>query len=208
MGTRWTGIVVLLALLLCASLALAAEHPATHGTPALNWVDFSNPHAPSLLAMLFNFIVVAGLLFWIGRKYVAKAVKDRKVALETAIAEAEAQKKQAEEAMAVARERADALDLEMARIRRDVLNAGRAESERIEAEAQQKADRMTGETELLIKQEMARLAQRIRAELVDDVIALAKQKLDTRLTPADQERMTAEFLAAVSSNAARPPVEE
>ncbi|MBN2529111.1 MAG: hypothetical protein JXR76_22165 [Deltaproteobacteria bacterium] len=181
----------------------ASEHGASaageHDAQALNWMDLSNTETPPLVPMFFNFIVVAGLVYLLMRKSLSAKIRGRKEDLEKALAAANALKKEAEEALAIARDRNDALDVEMAKIRSEVIAAAKAQAAHIEKEATARAERMRRDAETVISQEVATLAAQIRRDVVEEIVAMAEKKIVEKLSGADHDRLAKEYVSSVMS---------
>jgi F-type H+-transporting ATPase subunit b len=172
---------------------------AGHGSGALNWMNLSHEETPPLIPMFLNFIVVAFLVYFLLRKGLGAKIRNRKTELETALAEANALKQEAEEAMAVVRARSEAMDTELEKIRREILDAAKAQAQQIEKDAQIRADRMRVESEALVAQEISMMATQIRNEVVEEIVALAEKQIVEKLTAADQEKLAKEYVTSVMS---------
>ncbi|MBN2715001.1 MAG: ATP synthase F0 subunit B [Deltaproteobacteria bacterium] len=170
-----------------------------HDAHALNWIDLSNEETPPLVPMFFNFIIVAFAVYFLLRKGLGAKIRNRRKDLEEALAEANALKKEAEAAMAQARERSERLDDEMARIRAEILEAAKAQAARIESEAAARAERMQGESAALIAQEVAMMAAAIRREAVNEIIAIAEKRIAEKLNSTDHEKLAKEYVNSVMS---------
>lgn len=174
---------------------------AAHGTPAINWFE-RDPQTPALAATILNFVLLVVLLFVAVRKPFGRHFKQRKAALESAIAEARTLMEQAERLLAEARAKTDALDLEMARLRHEILEAGKAEGARIDGEAEEHAERLRSDTQVMLEQEIARMTQAIREEVVDHVIRRAAEVVEKAMTGSEQERLAREYMTTMGSEQA------
>ncbi|MDD5305877.1 MAG: ATP synthase F0 subunit B [Deltaproteobacteria bacterium] len=188
-----------LGLILYSPLAAASS-----GSSAINWVDFKNSEVPALLAVIVNFALLVILLVVFVRKPLVKALRDRRDKIEAAIREAERMMVEARATMAEAVARMDAMDMEMARIRSETLGAGKAESERIIAEAKLRSERMRADTSTAIEQEIARMAEALRAEIVEKVMIQAEAMVKEKAGPPDHERLAREYLASVDGKGETP----
>ncbi|MBN2340905.1 MAG: hypothetical protein JXX29_14800 [Deltaproteobacteria bacterium] len=180
----------------------AAEHGEVvhgegHDAHAINWVDMSDEHNPPLVPMFFNFLVVVFAVYFILRKGLGAKIRNRKAELEDALKKANALKEEAEEAMAVARERSEALDVEMAKIRTDILDAAKAQAAQIEKDATERAERLKSESAALIAQEVAMLSASIRKEVVEEIVAMAEKRIVEKISAADHEKIAREYLDSV-----------
>jgi len=180
------------------------EEAGGHGAGALNWFDMSDPETPPLGIMFVNFALLLMLVYMIIRKPIGNRVRTRRQGLEQALAEATRAKAEAEAALAEARARMEALDLEMAKVRRDLLEAGKAESARIVEEAERRAARTKDDTAALVEQEIARMTAAVRAEVVERVVEVAREALTRKIQAGDHERLASEYLESLNKSVASP----
>ena len=182
----------------------SSAHGGEHHSKELNFFDWSggaDGNTPPLLYMAINFIIVGFLVFLIMRKGIGSQIRTRQKNLVDALEEANMLKAEAEKALAAAKEKSDSMDLEMARIRQDILNGAKSEAQRITEESQRRAERMQADTSALITQEVARMSQAIRTEVVEDIIATAEKKLTEKIKKADQDKLAANYLESIKSSA-------
>ncbi|HUT78597.1 MAG TPA: hypothetical protein VM285_12965 [Polyangia bacterium] len=194
---RGIALVALSAAMILPSLAAAGDAGATHGQLPINWFDFSNPVTPPFIATIINFLLLVVVVFLIMRKPIGNMVRTRRDNLVAALEEARQAQEEAERELAAARTKTETLDLEMARLRHEILEAGRSEARRIAAEADQRAERMRADTEAVIGQEVARMADAIRAEAVAAVVARAESTLRETVARADHDRLAREYVASM-----------
>ncbi|MFO8073710.1 MAG: ATP synthase F0 subunit B [Polyangia bacterium] len=175
------------------------SHAAVHELDAgdINWFDFTDPETPPLAAMIFNFALLIVTVYLIMRKPIGRRIKSRRQELLDALEEARRAAEVAERAMEQVRERSDRLDLEMARIRKDLSEAGKREAELIEQEAERRAERVRSDTDALVEQELSRMVSSIRAEIGEAVAATAERVLRERIGSADRERLAREYMESM-----------
>jgi F0F1-type ATP synthase membrane subunit b/b' len=169
----------------------------------INWFDFSNPDTPPFIATIVNFLLLVAAVWLIMRKPIGNMVRTRRDNLATALEEARKAQAEAEAELAAARARSEALDLEMARLRHEILEAGKAEAGHIAAGTSERAERMRIDTETMIAQEVARMAEAIRAEAVAAIIARAEGTVREKIERADHERLAREYVASMDGIAPR-----
>ncbi|MCP4603983.1 MAG: ATP synthase F0 subunit B [Proteobacteria bacterium] len=179
-----------------------ASEEAGHHAEHLNWFDFTDEHSTPVVALLFNFICLLLIVYFILRKPLSQKFKDRKETLEKAINEANQMKARAEKALSQARSKMQAIDVEMARIRQEILDAGKAESARILEDAEAQAERMRSDAKAAVEQEIARLAQGIREQFADEVVAMAEQLVHKQIESVDHERLARDYLEGIGSSSA------
>jgi F-type H+-transporting ATPase subunit b len=213
MRLRWMFGLVLACTLYGASPASAA--PAEGGDKAaenagvhegINWFGFSAGETrPALAFMFVNFVVVGVIVFVILKGPVRRMVTTRHDALVKALDEANAMKAEAQKALEEARAKMEMLEVEMARIREDLLSSGKAEAARIGAEASTRAVRMHEDASAAVQQEIAQMSQEIREEMVHAVIAAAERAVTEKINAADQTRLAAEYVDSIRGMEPRAP---
>ena len=172
-----------------------------HGAHSINWWDMSDGadgETPPLGFMFINFALLLVLVFMIMRKPIRNRVKVRRDSLEKALAEAKEMTGKAEAALSEARSRMEALDIEMARIRKEILEAGKAESARISRDAEERSKRMQEDTAALVDQEVVRMSAAIREEVVEGILTSAKRSLAEKIGGADHARLSREYLESIN----------
>lgn len=180
----------------------AESHTPGH---SLNWFDFTNDGAPPIVALVFNFACLIVILYFILRNGLSARFKNRKEDLEGALAEAAKMKEEAEKAIAEARGKIDAIDLEMARLREEILGIGKAESERIIKDAQESAARIRSDAQAMVQQEISRVVHELREEVVGEIILLARERIQANIQAADQEQRADNYMAEMMPQTSLPP---
>lgn len=195
------GLVLLLSAPVVARAAeTGGEHGEAHGfTFADVWSD------TQFWAMAFNFTLLIGVLFFLGRKPILNFLKERRRSVEEGLTEAERLKAEAEARYNEYTERLESLDQELATLRKEMIQAGEAERDRIVAEAEQKAARLRREAKFVIEQQMKQLREELTREAVEAAISAAEQVLRTKTSPEDQERLAEQYLASLSEVAKGEP---
>ncbi len=170
----------------------------THEAHGMNWFDWGNKEDPALGFMFINFAILAVIVYMIMRKPISKMVTTRKGSLETALKEANELREEAQKALRLAKERTDSLDLEMARIREEILNAGKAESQRISEDAERRFKRMDDESAALLEQEVARMSAEIRREVVDEIVSTAQRVITEKIQASDHDRLAEDYMKSMN----------
>jgi F-type H+-transporting ATPase subunit b len=172
----------------------AREPDAKHGGSHLNWFNFSNKEAPPIAALIFNFICLVIIVYFIVRKSLGQRFRDRKYVLEVAIKEAADMKANAEKALAEARAKSEALDTEMAKLRGEIIETGKSESAQLLEDADKQSKRLRADAKIMVEQEVARIAQSIREEVVTEMVSMAGQRVQEKIERSDQDRLAKEYL--------------
>jgi F-type H+-transporting ATPase subunit b len=153
------------------------------------------------VASVVNFGVLLAVLVAIGRKPLLNYLKERRVAVEEGLTEAERMKKEAQAKYDEYTSRLEQLDKELEQLRHEMIKAGEAERDRIVAEAEEKAARMRRDTEFVIEQQMKQLREDLKREAVEAAIQSATETLRNKATSADQERLAQQYLESLRQEA-------
>jgi len=179
--------VLVAAILLCASLALASGGGEGHGGGQLK--DF--------IYRIFNFAVMFGLLAYFVAKPIKRGMAGRRESIEKALeearraqAEAEAKFEEYDAKLAAANEEIEELS---AAIRREgelerttILENAKQMAAKIEQDANRNADLAVAKARAELRQEAATLA-----------VSLAKDLLEKNFTADDQKRLVDEYIEKV-----------
>jgi F0F1-type ATP synthase membrane subunit b/b' len=172
----------------------------------LNWFGFSEGETrPALGFMFINFVIVGVITFIILKNPIKRRMTTRRDGLIKALDEANAMKAEAQRALEEARAKMEMLEIEMARIREDLLSGGKAEAARINSEAEKRAVRMHEDAGTAVQQEVARMSQEIREEMVHAVIAAAERAVTEKINAADHTRLSTEYVDSIRGIEPRAP---
>jgi F0F1-type ATP synthase membrane subunit b/b' len=175
----------------------AAEEAGAHHSTAINWLDFDDPHAMPLVPMIGNFVLLLIIVWFLLRRPIGGMVKNRHYGLAEALEEAKQQKEAAEQALATARAQMEALDAEVEKVRKQIIEAGEAEANSIRRDAAQRTERLQADTKAVIEQEVARMSQVIREEVVEGIVAAAEELVRKKIQRSDQDRLSREYLEEI-----------
>ncbi len=130
-----------------------------------------------LLSILLNFAVIAGLIFWVARKYLPAAFSARTAAIQKAMQEAQKASEEARRRLAEIESRLMKLDGEIGMMRNAAEKEAATEEARIQAAAQEDARKIVESAQ----QEIAAAAKAARRELTayaaDLAIGLARKQI-------------------------------
>lgn len=195
----------------------SAEHGGEHEPGEINWSygflgekEGAQPDLlyrpkgmpPPFLANVFNAVMLFGVLVVFGRKPVAEALKHRKQRIVAGMDEAARMKAEAQARLTEYEDKLKRLDSEVERIRAEMREAAEAERRRILAEAKERRDRMERDAHLLVEQELKAARDALVRETVNGALASAEEILTSRMTDADHDRLTAEYLDGIGKSAA------
>lgn len=140
----------------------------------LTGLSLSNAY---LFSIVLNFVLIAGVIFWAGRKYLPGLFSARTAAIQKAMQEAQKASEEARRRLAEIENRLMKLDGEIGMMRDSAEKEAAAEESRIQAAAQQDARKII-ET---AQQEIASAAKSARRELTayaaDLAVSLAKKQI-------------------------------
>jgi F-type H+-transporting ATPase subunit b len=129
------------------------------------------------LSVVFNFVVIAGVLFWAGRKFLPGIFRDRSAAIQKAMQEAQIASQEARRKLADIESRLMKLDVEIGMMRDAAEREGAAEEERIRHSAEEDARKIVAAAE----QEIASAAKTARRQLTayaaDLAVGLAQKQI-------------------------------
>jgi F-type H+-transporting ATPase subunit b len=193
--------------------ASAPEPKATsevvHGAPAheteveesgppgpIKWFDtqiLSNKQPP-YLTVLFNFALLIGLYYWLGRKPIASALKARRDGIGKKIENAALILKEAKDRARRYRAKLDKVKEDAAQGKQALAFAGKGEAEQILRNADEKAARIKRDADFLLEQEGKQVHIDLLRETVDKAALEAEALLKKSVTAEDQERLAQAFL--------------
>ena len=156
----------------------------------------------SLLSVLFNFAIIAGIAIWLGRKYLPGMFRDRTAAIQRAIQEAQKAGEEARRRLADIESRLMKLDVEIGMMRDAAEKEGAAEEARIKAASEEEARKIVESA----AQEIAAAAKSARRDLTayaaDLAVGLAKKQIHVD-APTD-EALVHDFSAQLTSAPSGP----
>lgn len=153
-------------------------------------------------ALLLN----AGILYWLlvkfGKKPIGDALKARKATITKGMADAAKVKAEAEARLAEYQQKLDDIEAEVARIKKDMKEAGEAESARILSEAKERRTRLERDARTLVEQELKAARESLLRDTVRAAVKSAEATLTAKIGESDQQRLGDEYLASIKAAAA------
>lgn len=146
-----------------------------------------------------NSALLIGLAWWFTRKKIAQAMQERRAAIADQLEEAKKIHEAAEKRHQEYQERLAHLDKELAELKVSILRTGESERDRLIKEAEEKAERMRGETRGMIESRLRQLEKDLHEEAIKMAIDAARAELESKTTADDQTRLAKEYLAAVNN---------
>ena len=143
------------------------------------------------LSVMLNFLVIAAVIVWAGRKYLPGIFRDRTAAIQKAMQEAQKASEEARRKLAEIETRLQKLDVEIGMMRDAAEKEGAAEEARIKAAAEDDARKIVASAE----QEIAAAAKAARRQLTayagDLAVALAQKQI--RVDAATDQALVRNF---------------
>jgi len=136
-----------------------------------------SPQSASLLSVLLNFVVVAALLVWAGRKYLPGMFSNRTAAIQKAMQEAQKASEEARRRLAEIESRLMKLDVEIGMMRNAAENESAAEEARIQAAAREEARKIVAAAEQEIAAEAKTARRQLTAHAADLAVGLAQKQI-------------------------------
>ncbi len=168
----------------------AAGGAAGHGgeTPERIW---------DLIFRAINFIIFFGVLFYLLRKPLMKALGDRKDSIQKELQELEAKKEEAIREFQALEKRVSNINQEREAILAEFKIEGEKEKQKIIDNAQKTASRIVDQAQITIQQEMQKAGQSLKQEMSETAVRMAEELLKKNITENDQKLMIGEYLAKV-----------
>jgi len=129
------------------------------------------------LSVLLNFVVIAALIFWGGRKYLPGIFRDRTSAIQKAMQEAQKASEEARRRLAEIESRLMKLDVEIGMMRDAAEKEGVAEELCLKAAAQEDARKIVQSAEQEIAAAIKAARRALTAYAADLAVGLAKEQI-------------------------------
>jgi F-type H+-transporting ATPase subunit b len=149
------------------------------------------------LAVVINFIVIAAVIVWAGRKYLPGMFRDRTAAIQKAMQEAQKASEEARRKLAEIESRLQKLDVEIGMMRDAAEKEGAAEEARIQAAAEEDARKIVASAEQEISAAAKAARRQLTAYAADLAVGLAKKQI--HVDPATDQRLVRNFAGELTS---------
>jgi F-type H+-transporting ATPase subunit b len=157
-------------------------------------------HAPSINQIWFpviNFVIFAFILVRYALPTVRNFLLTRREEIITALDEAAAKKRQAEAMVEDYKGRLAGLDQEVQSIQASLRDEGEREKQKLLREAETLAAKLKEDARFLADQEVRAARQKIREEMANEAETAAREIIQRRLSPADQNRLIEDFVQSI-----------
>ena len=185
-----------------------AEENEEHGPKPINWFDFDNKTQIPYSVYVLNFAILMYGYYALGKKPMKAALVERRASIAKEIEEAQKMKKEAKQRAKKYQAKLEGLDQELEGAKQALIDAGKADKERIVREAQEKAARMERDAKALLEQESRQAHEDLVKETIEAAVREAEELLKQRVLPEDHERLAEDFLAQLgkkSGSSLAPP---
>lgn len=164
-----------------------------------------NPVTPvtPYLYLVINALVLFGIYYYAGKKPISAALESRRATIAKELDEAARVKKEAEARLSEYAGRLDKLDAELAKIKGELIEAGKSDRSRIIGEAEEKASRLRKDAEFILEQELKQVRIDLQRYTVEAAIVAATKVIEQRVTSQDQERLGEEYVKQIASPPAK-----
>lgn len=156
-------------------------------------------HYPAYLWMVINFLVLLAILYYAGRKTVARFLKERRDRLMASIDEASHLKQEAQERHRDYSGRLSKIEHEEERIRDELVTAAVKDKDRLMADAGARAEKMRSEAKVLVDRERAEAELRLRRETAGRAVEVAREILVKRIGPGEHKRLVDDYMKLIES---------
>ena len=129
------------------------------------------------LSVVLNFLVIAGVIVWAGRKYLPGMFRDRTAAIQKAMHEAQKASEEARRRLGEIEARLAKLDSEVDAIRAAAQKEGLAEEARLQAAAEEDARKIVAGAEQEIAAAAKAARRQLTAHAADLAVALAQKQI-------------------------------
>lgn len=129
-----------------------------------------------------NFVVIAALIIWAGRKFLPGIFRDRTAAIQKAMQEAQKASEEARRKLAEIESRLQKLDVEIGMMRDTAEKDGEAEAARIKAAAEEDARKIIASAEQEISAAAKAARRQLTAHAADLAVGLAQKQIHVDAT--------------------------
>jgi len=149
---------------------------------------------------IVNFAILAVILIKFGGKPLREYFRHRKELIEKSIKESREAKELAMKALAEVEERLKLKDKEIEEIISSAKNSGEKEREKLIEEGEKLKAKILEQAKTNIEYEVKRAKETIKAETVDAAMQIAEEKIKSKMTKDDHEKLLAESLKLLHKN--------
>jgi F-type H+-transporting ATPase subunit b len=171
--------------------AVYASGDGASSREGLNW--------PNFMWRSLNFLVLAGILYWLVGKKAKAFFTGRHEGIRTALADAVAAREAAEMKFREYSAKLDKATEEIEQISAMIKAQGLSEKERLISDARKSAGKMEEDTRTRMEQEFKKASQQLHDEAVLLSARMAEELLKKQIQAADHEAMVKDYIQKVVS---------
>lgn len=172
------------------TMAYASGGGGEGGHEGPGWVNFA--------WKLVNFLIMAGVIYWLAAKKVKEFFTGRREGIKTSLAEAVTAREDAEKTFREYAAKLDRATGEIDEITRMIQAQGLTEKERIIEEARKAAEKMREEAKTRMEQEFNKASHQLRIEAVRLSAQMAEGLLQKNIRAEDHEAMVQDYIEKVA----------
>jgi F-type H+-transporting ATPase subunit b len=146
---------------------------------------------------VLNFVVIAAVIVWAGRKYLPGMFRDRSAAIQKAMQEAQMASEEARRRLAAIESRLMRLDVEIGAMRNAAEKEAAAEEARIRAAAEEDARKIVASAEQEIAAAVKAARRQLTAYAADLAVGLARKQI--HVDAATDQALVRSFAGQVGS---------
>jgi F-type H+-transporting ATPase subunit b len=150
-----------------------------------------------LIFRIMNFAVLAGALFFLLRKPVAKGLEARRQGIKDQLEDLERQQQEAEKQLAEEKQKLARLDKEVEKIMAEYVKEGEAAKARIIEEGKVAAEKLREQAKKNLAHEFQKAKEQLKAEMAEEAVAMAEDIIRKNINAEDQKRIVDEYLTKV-----------
>ncbi len=154
------------------------------------------------LSVITNFVVIAAVIVWAGRKYLPGMFRDRAAAIQKAMQEAQKASEEARRKLAEIESRLMKLDVEIGMMRDAAEKEAEVEASRILTAAQEDARKVVASAEQEIAAAVKAARRELTAHAADLAVGLARKKI--HVDAATDQALVRSFSAQLSAASENP----
>ncbi len=159
--------------------------------------DGHSPNWTNLLYRTINFIIVAGILYYVLNKKFIAFFSGRTSSIETELKNLDDKRQEAEENLKAVEKSIANLEAEKSKILEDARTQGNRLKDEILAEAAKTAARIQEQAKMTAEQEVRQTLATIRGQIAEQIINEAQALIDKQLTTQVQEKLIQDSLQKV-----------
>jgi len=170
--------------------------------PTAAWAGEGLKHAEEWVlkrdgAWIVNFAILFAGLYWIVKRFILPALKERSESIAKTLADADKAKKEAMRMLSELEFKLDRLEEKKTEMRSDSLAEGAKIKEELIKEAEEVSRRILDKAKTEIDNETRKAKQGIQKEIVELAVTITEKILSEKVREADQRKVISEYLAGI-----------